>query len=377
MSRRSGAASRSSRSEGAQSKLEKLNVEAENILNQKKQELVAYQNAIDEAEQTLAKLKTEFESNAALMSAEAEGDRTDAEEPVPEELIDIEKLKASQDAEIQQMTAKHEEELAGMRARYAASLKEAEGWAEAHAENVYLERLADFENLKKELELSRRQANEVVFAQTQSRTRLFQQGKSASLQNAQRIQELENQLSELASITREELRDVRAKIDECLASIDVRELEHRSEIEKYQREFAQREEQYNAHLEILAEQFQQEKQRLEQQFTAASSKGENLRRVRAQLQKHHDMQIATTRKDNERMKLSIYQAKARDDQQFVNTKGYVSQIQNIQRTCGELEQELQLVNKEISELQDESRELQSELQGLDMGSTSRAISRRR
>jgi hypothetical protein len=376
MSRRPSG-TRPGRSENAQSQIERLNIEAETILAQKNEELAGYQRAIEEAEKTLVKLKAELEAKAALFSAEIKADHSDESDDESDDLTDLEKLKADQEAEIQQLTAKHEEEIATMRSRYTASLKEAEQWAEAHAENIYLERVAELENLKKELESLRSQANEAAFAQTQSRTKLFQQSKNASLQNAQRIQQLESQLSELSSITREELRDVRAKIDECLSAVDLRELEHRNEIQKYEAEIAQREEQYNAHLQVLAQQFQNEKQRLEQQLAAANSKGENLRRVLAQLQKHHEMQIETTRRDNERMKATIYQAKTREDQLFVDTKGYVSQIQSTQHACRQIEQEIQIVNSEIEELQAENQELQAELQNLDASARSKAAARGR
>jgi hypothetical protein len=342
-SRTSAGTTRSQRGENAQSKIEKLNIEAEAILAQKNEELAGYQAAIEEAEKTLVKLKTELESKAAILSAEVNEEHSDDSDDGGSDLIDLVKLKEDQEAEIQQLTSKHEEEIAAMRSRYTTSLKEAEGWAEAHADNIYLERVAELENLKKELESLRSQANEAAFAQTQSRTKLFQQSKNASLQNAQRIQTLETQLSELSSITREELRDVRAKIDECLSAVDLRELEHRNEIEKYEREIAQREEQYNTHLQVLAEQFQNEKQRLEQQLAAANSKGENLRTVLAQLQEHQEMQIETTRKENERMKSTIHQSKpemissvARSNRRFSSSILRLQSCRQRLRNCRDL-----------------------------------------
>jgi chromosome segregation ATPase len=354
---------RSQRSQQAQSQIEKLNIEAETILTQKNEELANYQSAIDEAEKTLVKLKAELESKAALFSADAEG--SDAGSDSEDDVKELEKVKSAQEAEIQELTAKQEEELATMRSRYTASLQEAESWAQAHAENIYLERVAELESLKKELEALRNQANEAALAQTQNRTKLYQQSKSVSIQNAQRIAALESELAELSSLTREELREVRAKIDECLSAVDIRALEHRAEIEKYEREIAQREEQYNTHLQLIAQQYQNEKQRLEQQLVAAGSKNENVRRVLAQLQKHHEMQIETTRRDNERMKATISQAKTRDEQSAVDRKSFVSQIQSTQYACKQVEQEIEIVNQEIAELQQENLELQAELQRLE------------
>jgi chromosome segregation ATPase len=361
-SRTSGARSR--RSEG-QSKIERLNVEAEAILAKKTEELSEYDRAIEEAEKQLVKLKTELESKAAILSSETTDEHGELSDELEDDDRDLTSLKSAQDAEIQALKEKHEEEINTLRQRYSKALKDAEEWAEDHAETLFLEKTAELEELKKELDSLKSQANEAALSQLQTRTRLSQQSKSVSVQNAQRIQYLEAQLSEISSIAREELREVRIKIDECLSSVDLREREHKNEIEKYEREIAQREEQYNVHLQVMTEQFQNEILRLEQQLAASTSKGENLQRVLKQLEKHHQIQIETTRRDNERMKSTIYQAKSRDDQLFVDTRSYVSQIQTNQHDCRQLEQEIALVNNEISELQSENRELQAELQRLD------------
>jgi hypothetical protein len=128
---------RSQRSQDVQSEIEKLNIEAETILTQKTEELANYQSAIEEAEKTLVKLKTELESKAALFSAETE--QSESSSDGEEDVLELERLKSEQDTEIEQLTAKHEDEIATMRGRYTSSLKEAESWAEGHAENIYLE----------------------------------------------------------------------------------------------------------------------------------------------------------------------------------------------------------------------------------------------
>jgi regulator of replication initiation timing len=239
-----------------------------------------------------------------------------------------------------------------------------------------MEKVAELEELSRELAQLRERTQETAFAQTQSRTRALQQSKAASLDNQKRMQQLEDQLSELGAVRREELREVRVKVEECLSAVDLRDRDHRNEIETYQRELAEREQQYTAHWEILGEQFENEKARLEQQLAAAVAKGENLRRILAQLQKHHEMQIETTRRDNERMKATIYQAKSRDDESFADTKSYVAQLQTKQQQCRQTEQEIALVNSEIAELTEENKELQGELQRLDPRTTKPAASKR-
>jgi chromosome segregation ATPase len=362
-----------SRSDSGRSKIETLNIEAETVLSRKNQEIQGYQDAIEEAEQLLAKLKSELESKAALFSAEVnDGGSDDSGE---EEGLDLDKLKSELDAELNGLTAKHQEEVASLSSQYTATLKDAEQWAEEHAESAYLEKVAELEGLKKELKAFREQTDETAFAQAESRTRALMQSKNTAIENRRRIQELEDQLAELGATAREELRVVRAKVDECLTAVELRDREHQSEIQKYEREATDRDEQYNAHLQVLAEQFQSERQRVERQLAAAMAKGDNVRKVLAQLHRHHEVQIETTRRDNERMKSTILQSKTRDEQLSVNTKSFVSRAQTTQNSCRRVEQDIALVNDEIKELQEENRELEMELRRLDPATARKTVGR--
>lgn len=357
----------------SQSRIERLNTEAQTILSQKADAIARLESSIEDAEKQLVKLKAEFESKAALAAM----DEKDDESFQDDEIIDLDKLKEEHQAEIREKTEKHEEEINSMKLKFTRALKDAEAWAEEHAENVYAEKSAQLDSLKQELAKLKDEVNEAMFTQTQSRNKLFHQSKSIALQNAQRIQFLQAQLSELSSVTREELRDVRTKIDECLAAVELREREHKAEIDKYEKEIVQREERYNTHLECLALQFKNERQRLNQQYQATVEKGDNLQRLLKQLERHHDMQMQTTLKDNERMKNTIYQAKTRDDQQFTDTRSYITQIQSTQHATRQIEQEIGVVNQEIAELQAENKELQEQLKRLTTGTYRRTLRTRR
>lgn len=365
-STKSSVSSRYRRSESSQqSQLEKLHQEAQSVLKQKADEIQQFNDSIEEAEKQLAQLKAEFEAKASAISGNPfEDDKFEMYDNNGASQI-VEQIRLEQQTEIQQIQAKHEEEMTNLRIEFQKSLQDAEQWADQHAEAVYLERTAQLEDLRRELDNLRNASNETAFASTQNRTKLYQQSKNASLMNSQRIQFLESQLSELSAVTREELRDVRAKIEECLVAVDLREHEHASEIARYQREIAEREEKYNTHLAVLNEQFSNEKARLEQAITASAAKSENLQRVLKQLEKQHEKQLQTTLKDIERMKASIYQARSRDDQKLTDTKSYVSQTHAIQRDCRQIEQEISIVENEIKELQDENRELNNELSRLE------------
>ena len=364
----SSTSSRSRKTESSQSKIERINLEAKEVLTQKEREIKKFEEAINEAEQSLAKLQAELKQKQEVYdSVNAQDEKS--EDSLEE--IDLSSLKATQDAEIQQIKARHDEEIQRLQSGYSAALREAEEWADAHAQTVFVEKKAQLEDLRRELDGLKAAATESEFATTQSRTRLFQESKSLSLQNAQRIQELDAQLSELSAVTREELRDVRAKIDECFVAVNVREREHTSEIERYKREIKQREEKYNSHLTLLNEQFDHEKQRLEYQLKSLTTKKSNIERVLGQIEKNHESQVQTTLKDIERMKSTIYQSQTRDDRSLTDTKSYAGQVQAMQRECRHTEQEIALVNNEIKDLTEENKQLQLELNRLDSTLTTR------
>ena len=364
---------RSRRESASQSKIEKLNSEAQAILTQKADVIAELETAIEDAEKQLVKLRAEYEARATT----AEIDEEDDAKAKDEDLIDLEKLKQEHDQEIRDRTEKQEEEVASMKLKFTRALKDAEAWAEEHAENVYAERSAQLDVLKQELSKIKDEVSEEQLQQSQTRTRLFNQSKTRAMQSAQRIQFLQTQLSELSTVTREELRDVRAKIDECLASVELREREHRAEIEKYEKEIASREERYNTHLECLTQQFNNERQRLNQQYEAAVEKCDNLQRILSQLERHHESRLQATLQDNERMKSTIYQAKSREDESFTDTRSYISQIQSTQHEVRQVQKDLALVNQEIADLQSENHQLQEELKRLQTGAMRRSSRSRR
>ena len=352
------------RNDSAQSKIERINWEAREILSQKEEEIQEFEEAIDESEKKLARLQAEIKEKQRILEALNGSSDNLSQSEDSEEEIDLVKLKAQYDAEVQQARATYEEETQRLQAGMVKSLKEAEEWAESHAESVFAEKRGELEDLRHELEGLKALANQNAFTAHQSRNKFFQESKNLSMQNAKRIQILDSELSELASVTREELREVKAKIDECLVLVHVREQTHANEIEKYNFEIKKREEKYNNHLAILAEQYDNEKQRLNQHLKATNSKKTNLEKVIAQIEKHHENQLQTTLRDIERMRSTIYQSQSKETNTFMETKNYLTKVQSVQRDCKHAEQELQLVNNEIKDLAEENKLLQNELNRL-------------
>lgn len=352
--------SQSGNKEQTQSKLEKLHNEAAMALAEKREIIQSLNDQIDEAEKQCAQLKAELQAKALEMQDSESEDETqfvEEEEDLPEFVA----AKQRHAEEIEKIKADQDEELKSLQLEFTRKLKAAEEWNNQHTETLKMDKQARIDELKSQLEMIKAQQTEALYTQTQARNKFYQESKAISAANEQKIQSLENQLSELQAVSREELRDIRAKIDECLCTVELRQQEHDTEIARYEKEISERSEKYNNHISALSEQLKNEKARIDQDAIAAETKIQSLEKVLAQMEKHHQKQVDATMQDIERMKISITSAKARGDQTIEATKTSATQVQTVSREVKQIQEEIDLVDKEIQELTAENEELKAEL----------------
>ena len=358
------------RSDG-KSKLERLHQEAKEILEQKAKEIHDYNEVVSQAEEELAVLQEELRHKTQLASQYESANTVDRQDDNTELL---EQLRSEQQAEIDRENARHQHELQKLQKQMQNSLKTSEEWAEQRASVVLLEKTQALEEARKQLEQARKESEKSIFSAAQTRTNIYQQSKNASLMSSQRLQLLEAQVGEITAISREELRDIKAKINDCLAAVEIKRKEHKVEEDRYSHEMEERENKYNSHISMLREQFATEKERLEQSVAAAQKRNENIQKILRQIERQNEKQLQTTLKDTERMKSSIYQTIARETEDQGATRAMFSQVQTLQRECQQTQQEIAMVEKETKELLEENRELKGQLAKLNTvvyGSTRR------
>ena len=183
--------------------------------------------------------------------------------------------------------------------------------------------------------------------------------------NQQRIKVLENQISEITAITREEARDIKTKIEECLTAIELRGKEHNNEIARYQKEIDDREIKYADHIQNILEQYAIENKRMESAISCAASQAESLPKLLKQMEKQNESHYQTSMKDLEKVKSALYQSQTREEKEQVTTRNSVTQVQIIQKNQRKIEQEISQINAEINELNTENEQLRIELMRLD------------
>lgn len=342
------------------SSLQKLHAEADKVLADKAKEIMEMTKLVDEAEEKLMALKAEYQVTTSKLQQHEEEEEIDTERMDQE----IQDLKDQQEQELQEVEAKHQAYLQSLTETFQSSVKEAEKWAEMRTEAVKVQKLADLEAMKEEYEQFKASTADEIFASTQDRIKLYQEAKNASIMNNQRISLLESQISEITSITREEERDIKAKINECLASIDLRKREHEALVTKAQNELSDRKEKYEMHIKQLEQQHESEKKRLQQAIQSETEKIDNLQKVIRKMEQQHTRNLQDSLREIERMKTTLYQSR-KEDEGLEETRSTVTQLQDLQKRQRQTEQEIAIVDQEIAELGEENARLRQELAKLD------------
>jgi chromosome segregation ATPase len=345
------------------SKLEQLHGEARTILEAKAREIAHFTSAIEEAEAELAHLQDELAGHTET-TTQLRAQASVPGLPVAGGAV-TESVRAEHEAEIARAEERHQREVQKLRARIENSVAAAEKYSEERAQVSLMTKNAELKDLRRQVEEAKAASNLSSASAAQSHTKLYQQKKNASIMHSKRLQFLESQLGEISAVARDEIREIKAKTDECLAAVDVREREHKNEVERYEQEIAGRERQYQQRLSVLAQQFASEKQRLEQSVNAATQKTENLTRILAQLERQNEKQLHSTLHDVERMRTFTYQSQSREADQRDQVRSQMSSLAQLQRQCAQAEQELGVIENELGELREENRDLKIELQKLD------------
>lgn len=342
------------------SSLQEMNKEAQQMLSQKQAELDAYKATVADAEEILAQLQKEVQSKQAELESLNTTELEDNESSILEH--DLADLDAKYAKEIEEMRVKHEEELNALRADFQQTLQEAEQMANRHSEIALQEKLKELNELKQEAQNAKFQLNELTYIQTKSRT-------SKAIDEAERnssdqIVQLERQISELTAITREEMRDARAKIDECVAAVELRRENHAAELKRLQNEADQRNEKYSAHLQALRQQFELEKATLQQNIDAINKRSDNTESIINQLGKHQDTQLSIVNNDIETMKKSLSESPLNTKKNFNSARNSIRESQRIAIECRNIDEEVKLIDNEINQLEGENKSLRKELKRL-------------
>lgn len=352
---------RSSRMRGGQDQtaLQQLHEQAKELLDQKNAEIDSLNDELDKAEKKLVDVKNKLQT---IINAPKLPDNNLADDELPPDMLDeIENLKAKQEQEVQKIQADNEEEVSALEKCYDKQLKEAESWAEQHANQIVIEKRTELQNLQRELDSLKGKLAEGEFSKTKTKFELLEESKAATMTNEQKIQYLEDQLGELTSLAREELKEIRAKINETVSAYNIRVKEHQNEIAHYENEINVRSASYDMHIEALTQQYESEKAKYNSSIETSDKKYSALQRVLKQIDKQHEKQLSIAIHDNEKMKTTIYSIKTRDQSAIESTMTEITQSHVLEQQLQQVQNDIAIIEQDIKELVSENKDLESTL----------------
>lgn len=344
------------------SELEKLHAEADSLLTQKSQEITQLNEQIDEAEQNLLSIKAELARQIKENTSQNIEEEVQIDTGIfQQEIADLNSL---HEEEIQRLQEEHDKKMKEMTEQFDKAIESAKAWAVSHSDQIAADKQAQLEEMQRSLESLKSSTTENISTMSKNKYASLQESKRASFLNQQRIKLLESQISELTAITREETRDIKLKIDECLTAIELRSREHQSEIEKYEKEMSEREAKYKEHIANVLDQYAVENKRMESSIAATTSQVEYLPRLLKQIEKQGDAHYQTSIKDLEKVKSTLSRTQTQDERDQMEVKKTIIQYQSIQRDQRKIEQEIVEIDAEINQLNRENETLRSELNRL-------------
>lgn len=340
-----------------QTHAEKVHQEATEILAKKRQLIAELNRRIDIAERQCSRLRAEVEVKYKLVSDESISMQEE------EDVQELEKTRVEHSRTIERLVQMHNEQIDSIHSEFEKKLKDAESWNIEHLKTIRVEKEARVEELRRDIEELDQMAAAAFLASTKKKDLYIQDVEVNAHNNKRKIAILERKLSDLTGDSKNELREVRSKIGECLSTVELRQDDYRKDIESYNHEIDERNLKYKQHIDSLEIQFNNEKARLLHAAKSEDLKMDSLTKMLEQLIKTHEHQMSMTKMDIDRMRSSLISAKTRAE---ALTQSQSQSLPNLtvsqtSKDCRQIEQELALVEREISELRNENMLLRDDV----------------
>jgi hypothetical protein len=334
------------------SSLSELNQEGLQLFERKKAELRQYGSVIDDAEQTLTSLKQTLQKQQAQLAELSAAREDDIDHASADQELD--ELENEHARTIRELEAKHREEFSTLKAELDETLEAARAWG-AHHSAIVLERKQTELEAAKKLEVETKQRlTELSLASRRPGTRTNDR---QSIEAQARIANLEQRISEITAITREEMREARAQIEESVVAVETRRQQNAAETARLEAERDSRDEKYDAVLSALQEQYDATKASLEQAIEATHQRTINTQRMIEQLSEHHQSQLTVVMDDMLMVKKTSIESKMQD----APLREILRQTEALREEKRAIVDELALVRREITDLDDENAILKREL----------------
>ncbi|KAH0789950.1 kinetoplast-associated protein [Histomonas meleagridis] len=336
--------------------LGEMNIEAQNLLKQKEEELLHHKEVIKQAENIISKLMTIIsQKKAEIKNLELSNDEDFAQKEEEE----IYRIQAEHQALIKELKSKHEKEIYKLNSEFQKSIAETRRWSEMHSAIVIQEKLDELEKYKSETIQAQNQLTNVKSQYSSSNINKDFDKEQNKL--SKKIIQLEDQISEITTITRNELRESRLKIKECLNSVEIRRKSQNEEIIRLDQEIEERKRMYETHLSSLKKQYKVEKETLLQFIATSNSRANYAEKMIKDNEIRHETQIEEVLSDIQTLKKSTSSSSTRRSSKVRES---IREVQRLEEEKRALEMDNKMLDEEIMQIDKENEELQKEVKRL-------------
>lgn len=348
-----------------QSQMEALQTQGQALIAERQQAIDDINSKIDDAEKRLATMRSKvalkYEELAKLirdLENKEENEEEDENNQEIQDLIDANKK------EIDSVREQNKVEIKSLMEEYMARTKSAENWAREHIAVLKHEKEEELSELEEQLKQARTDYQKSASSSTVNLAKIREQSMKATQEHDKRIKYLQEQISNVITQSRSEVRDIRAKINETLSTIEMRELEHQISLHKLEDEMKEREKCYNDHLNALNSEYSSAKKHIERSMESAVYQAQAAVSVQKRLERFHEKQLQISRTDKEKLRATLGQTKSMSNITLQQTSDIASRIQEVRRHNEETERDDMILLDQINELENENKQLEVELKRL-------------
>lgn len=298
---------------------------------------------------------SEYETNIELLKATLEAGAEQSEK-------DIEAQQKNFDAEIAKLREDQEKELKKMALDATAR---SDDFTRKHNAVIRSAKEAELADLRQQLETARVRKNEAKFnaMATAKEERMEKQQKVTELEA--KIESLRGEISDVEAARKEEIKQAKLRLEECKELYEQRDRNQEEMVAKYREEIKKREEQYAEHIQIVKKQTEKEKEKLNNELKMANDKVASLQQLFMKLEKKNHQQQQTAQMDIEMLQETIAKMKQRYEEQLMEAKTQVVKLHDAQNRSVVLEQEIDSLKTQISQLRADNSEMKRESQRID------------
>jgi chromosome segregation ATPase len=172
--------------------------------------------------------------------------------------------------------------------------------------------------------------------------------KRESLNNALlTVRRLEGEISDLQTSRREAEAEARIKITDLLTQIDLRRSDHATFLQALERDFSERQQQFEARIEMLQRQIEKERGQSEFEVRSAADKCENLQRMYQAVSRRGNQQLSQLDMDIRKLRRALDAAEQGEQrfavanrEQMARIRTLLTETETIQKTVAGLKEEL-------------------------------------